>query len=134
MARVREATGPSTIVITARRNEPTLKNTADKKVAAKIPLIKLCTGVFLAGLPAMMSGSFDTRALSRYTAAVVLAAARHAASMSTMNFFFSIDDDKNLSAYPLLFLLLYAEQAGQPRAVKAWMMNRKKFESKRVEV
>jgi len=45
-----------------------LKNTADKKVAAKIPLIKLCTGVFLAGLPAMMSGSFDTRALSRYEA------------------------------------------------------------------
>jgi len=81
-----------------------------------------------------MSGSFDTRALSRYAAGVVLAAARRAASMSKMNFFFSIDDDKNLSACPLLFLLLYAEQAGQPRAVKAWMMNRKKFESKRVEV
>ena len=132
MARVREATGPSTIVITARRNEPTLKNTADKKVAAKIPLIKLCTGVFFAGLPAMMSGSFDTRALSRYAAGVVLAAARRAANSSKMNFFFSMD--KNFSAYPLLFLLLYAEQAGQPRAVKAWMMNRKKFESKRVEV
>ena len=42
-----------------------------------------------------------------------------------MNFFFSIDDDKNLSAYPLLFLLLYAEQAGQPRAVKAWMIESK---------
>jgi hypothetical protein len=42
--------------------------------------------------------------------------------MSKMNVFFSIDD-KNLSACPLLFLLLYAEQAGQPRAVKAWMMS-----------
>ena len=44
-----------------------------------------------------------------------------------MNVFFSIDDDKNLSAYPLLFLLLYAEQAGQPRAAKAWMIESKEI-------
>jgi len=73
----------------------------------------------------MMSGSFDTRALSRYAAGVVLAAARRAANSSKMNVFFSIDDDKNLSACPLLFLLLYAEQAGQPRAAKAWMIESK---------
>jgi len=77
-----------------------------------------------------MSGSFDTRALSRYAAGVVLAAAHRAANSSKMNFFFSMD--KNFSAYPLLFLLLYAEQAGQPRAVKAWMIESKKFESKRM--
>src|SRR5205823_13596555 len=86
-------------------------------VAAEIPLIILCTRVFLGGLPGVMSGSFDTRGVSRYAAGVVLAAARHAASMSTMNVFFSADNDKHLSAYPSFFLLLYAEQAGQPRTV-----------------
>jgi len=34
-----------------------------------------------------MSGSFDTRALSRYAAGVVLAAAHRAANSSKMNFF-----------------------------------------------
>jgi len=79
----------------------------------------------LPDFPPWCLGSFNTRALSRYAAGVVFAAARHAASMSTMNVFFSTDDDKNLSAYPSFFLLLYAEQAGQPRAAKAWMIESK---------
>ena len=54
---------------------------------------------------------------------MVLAAAHRAANSSKMNFFFSMD--KNFSAYPSFFLLLYAEQAGQPRAAKPWMIESK---------
>ena len=72
-----------------------------------------------------MSGSFDTRALSRYEAGCGTRRSTSCSELVQDEFFFSMD--KNFSAYPLLFLLLYAEQAGQPRAAKAWMIESKEI-------